>query len=47
MIVLGDNGVNYWGGKRDKALKKKLEALPITFMMIRGNHDQRPSKKIY
>lgn len=46
-IVLGDNGVNYWGGKRDKKLKKKLESLPITFMMIRGNHDQRPSKKIY
>ena len=47
MIVLGDNGVNYWGGKRDKALKKKLQELPITFMMIRGNHDQRPSKKLY
>lgn len=47
MIVLGDNGVNYWGGKRDKALKKKLEAMPITFMMVRGNHDQRPSKKAY
>lgn len=47
LIVLGDNGVNYWGGSRDKKLKERLEALPITFMMIRGNHDQRPSRQLY
>lgn len=27
--------------------KKALALLPITFMMIRGNHDQRPSPKLY
>lgn len=45
MVVLGDNGVNYFGGKRDRRLKAELSALPITFFMIRGNHDQRPSLK--
>lgn len=47
LIVLGDNGVNYYGENKDKRIKKYLESLPITFAMIRGNHDQRPSKKLY
>lgn len=47
LIVLGDNGVNYWGPHRDKKLKNYLSSLPITFFMIKGNHDQRPSKKLY
>lgn len=47
MIVLGDNGVNYYGHKKDKRLKKKLAALPITFIMLRGNHDARPDPKYY
>lgn len=47
LIVLGDNGVNYYGEKKDRRIKKYLESLPITFAMIRGNHDQRPSKKLY
>lgn len=42
MIVLGDNGVNYYGVKKDRRIKKRLEDLPITFIMIRGNHDKRP-----
>lgn len=46
MVVLGDNGVNYFGGKRDKKLKAELAALPLTFFMVRGNHDQRPSLKV-
>lgn len=45
MVVLGDNGVNYFGGKKDRRLKAELAALPITFFMVRGNHDQRPSLK--
>ena len=47
IIILGDNGVNDYGECQDRHLKRKLEKLPITFIMIRGNHDQRPSKKIY
>ena len=46
MIVLGDNGVNYYGNEDDLCLKAQLERLPITFMFIRGNHDMRPTEKI-
>lgn len=46
LIVLGDNGVNFFGGRRDRRAKAKLAAMPITFFMIRGNHDQRPSRKV-
>ena len=47
LIVLGDNGVNYYGPTKDRRIKNRLSALPITFFMIRGNHDQRPSRKLY
>ena len=42
LIVLGDNGVNFHGDRRDCLKKKTLTKVPITFMMIRGNHDMRP-----
>ena len=42
MIILGDAGINYYGGKRDKELKRYLQSLPITFFCIRGNHEMRP-----
>ena len=41
MIVLGDHGVHYDGGWGDHHAKKNLSKYPITFVMIRGNHDQR------
>lgn len=47
LVVLGDNGVNYWGPHKDKKLKNHLWALPISFLMVKGNHDQRPSLKLY
>ena len=47
LIVLGDNGVNYYGPHKDKRLKNYLASLPISFFMIKGNHDQRPSLKLY
>lgn len=47
LIVLGDNGVNYFGHGRDTKLKHKLESLPITFFMIKGNHDMRPNPETY
>lgn len=46
MIVLGDHGTLYYGRDnhrdRDRKVKKLLASLPITFIMIRGNHDRRP-----
>lgn len=42
MIVLGDHGVHYDGSWRDYHAKQKLAKYPITFVMLRGNHDQRP-----
>lgn len=42
MIILGDAGINYYGERDDRRVKKYLEQLPITFMLIRGNHETRP-----
>lgn len=44
MIILGDNGVNFHSRDNDAMLKEQLEKLPITFMLIRGNHDRRPDE---
>lgn len=43
MIVLGDNGINFLSKKKDDEVKNLLQGLPITFILIRGNHDRRPS----
>ena len=43
IIILGDAGINYYGGKRDRDLKKILSELPITIFSIHGNHEIRPS----
>lgn len=42
LIVLGDVGLNYYGGRRDRIRKMLVEALPITMLCIHGNHEQRP-----
>lgn len=42
LIILGDAGINYYGGKRDKKTKKFLESLSITIFAIHGNHEMRP-----
>ena len=44
LIVLGDLGVNYYGGRRDRSRKNYLNSLPITIVAIRGNHERRPEK---
>ena len=44
MIILGDAGINYYGGWRDQDLKRRLAALPLTLFSIPGNHEQRPGK---
>jgi 3-oxoacid CoA-transferase subunit A len=43
MILLGDASLNYYCDKRDDGVKKRLAALPLTYFLIRGNHEQRPS----
>lgn len=42
LIILGDAGINYYGGARDWALKRHLAELPLTLFSIHGNHEQRP-----
>jgi len=43
MIILGDAGINFYGGWRDHHKKKYISALPITLFCIHGNHEQRPA----
>lgn len=43
LVILGDFGVNYFGDLRDTMEKDYLSKLPITFVVVRGNHDRRPN----
>lgn len=43
MIILGDAGINFYGGWRDQHKKEFISALPITLFCIHGNHEQRPA----
>ena len=42
LIVLGDAGINYYGGQKDYELKRLLNNLPVTLFCIHGNHERRP-----
>ena len=42
LIILGDAGINYFGGQKDRELKTMLNKLPITMLCIHGNHEMRP-----
>lgn len=42
LIILGDAGINFSGGWRDRMKKEFLESLPVTIFAIHGNHEQRP-----
>ena len=42
LIILGDSGINYRLNKRDWYLKQKLAQFPITFLCLRGNHEEKP-----
>lgn len=42
LIILGDAGLNYYGGKRDRIRKTLVAAFPITLFCIHGNHEMRP-----
>ena len=41
MIICGDAGINYYLGKRDRKLKTQIAAMPITFLIVHGNHEER------
>lgn len=43
VIILGDAGINFWLGKRDRANKKKISEYGYTIYCVRGNHEERPS----
>lgn len=52
LIYLGDVALNYNLDEHDEQRKKFLAKMPITFLMIRGNHEARPEdiltiKKVY
>jgi 3-oxoacid CoA-transferase subunit A len=47
LIILGDAGINYFGGGKDRALKRLLAELPITLLCVHGNHEQRPETLRY
>lgn len=42
MILLGDVGLNYHLNSIDKDNKKLLSKLPLTFLCVHGNHEERP-----
>ncbi len=42
MIILGDAGINYFGGGEDDLLKYRLSKLGIDLLCIHGNHEMRP-----
>lgn len=44
LIILGDAGLNFHGGRSPEELgvKRKIARLPITLLLVRGNHEMRP-----
>lgn len=42
MIVLGDAGLNYYGGRADGDRKKFVSEFPFVTFCIHGNHEMRP-----
>ena len=43
IVILGDVGANYYGGKRDQYFKQELNGLGPILFCIHGNHEQRPT----
>lgn len=42
LIILGDAGINYYKGKKDKKVKDFISKCPVTLICIHGNHEIRP-----
>lgn len=43
IILLGDVGLNFFFNYRDEKFKEKLGKYHMTYFVIRGNHEERPS----
>lgn len=43
LIILGDAGINFFKGRRDRNLKDFIASAPITLVCVHGNHERRPS----
>lgn len=43
IIILGDSGINYTLDYRDDDVKKYLYKIPINFIIVHGNHEERAS----
>lgn len=43
LVLMGDAGLNYFFNYRDQEAKKKMSQIPLTYFVIRGNHEERPS----
>ena len=43
IIILGDSGINYHLDFNAKGMKKYLSKIPINFIVIHGNHEERAS----
>lgn len=43
LVILGDTGANYSGGRRDELMKSMMANLKPAFFCIHGNHEQRPA----
>lgn len=44
IIFLGDFGANYWLDHRDDKFKQQMEEIPGYKIVLRGNHEARPSE---
>ena len=42
IVLLGDVGSNYYTGKQDDEIKRRLNTLRATILCIHGNHEIRP-----
>lgn len=42
IVALGDFGVNYTLDERDTYVKAALAKMPVTFIAVHGNHEERP-----
>lgn len=41
MIICGDSGINYYCDDFDIELKERILKIPITFLILHGNHEER------
>jgi hypothetical protein len=42
VIILGDVGLNYYGGRRDEQQKNLMAHCDVTLFCLQGNHEKRP-----